>query len=123
MDIRSLVKFLHEVDIEGRDTNLVFTANKFKDKLLSESRIFYAASINITLNNIKKYAGRQYLAFSEIRSILGHGQDTVTDIYIDLDLERIDDAMRKVLDEIKQKTITLNSDNCASGHSLYTNEI
>jgi site-specific recombinase XerD len=37
----------------------------------------------------------------DIRAILGHGQDTVTDIYIDLDQERIDDAMRKVLDEIK----------------------
>jgi len=36
--------------------------------------------------------------------ILDKGQDTVTEIYIDLDWKRIDLAMRKVLDEIKQNT-------------------
>ncbi len=38
----------------------------------------------------------------DIRSILGHGENTVTDIYIDLDLERIDDAMRMILELLNQ---------------------
>ena len=36
----------------------------------------------------------------DIRSALGHGENTVTDIYIDLDQEIIDKANRKVIDYI-----------------------
>src|SRR4030042_6709944 len=65
MDIRAIVKFLRETDIEGRDTDFLFTAGKFKDRLLSEERTSYALSIETTLNNIKKYIGREDLGFSD----------------------------------------------------------
>ena len=40
----------------------------------------------------------------DIRSLLGHGENTITDIYIDLDLDRIDAAMRMVLEELERYT-------------------
>ncbi len=40
----------------------------------------------------------------DIRSLLGHGENSITDIYIDLDLERIDSAMRMVLEELERDT-------------------
>ena len=40
----------------------------------------------------------------DIRSLLGHGENTITDIYIDLDLDRIDAAMRMVLEELERDT-------------------
>ncbi len=33
-------------------------------------------------------------------SLLGYEENTVTDFYIDLDLERVDTVMRKVLEEL-----------------------
>lgn len=36
-----------------------------------------------------------------IAAALGHGEDTVTDIYIDFDMNKVDEANRKVLDYIK----------------------
>lgn len=37
----------------------------------------------------------------DIRSLLGHGEQSLTDIYIDLDLGRIDSAVRMVLEELE----------------------
>jgi len=38
----------------------------------------------------------------DIRSLLGHGENEITDIYIELDIERIDTAMRMVLEELEK---------------------
>ena len=75
--------------------------NELLKIVAGEAKVPVPLSTYYARHSLASIARNIGISRDDIRAILGHGQDTVTDIYIDLDQERIDEAMRKVLDELK----------------------
>jgi site-specific recombinase XerD len=77
--------------------------NKLLKKIAEGKKINIPLSTYFARVSLATIARNIGVSRDDIRAILGHGMDSVTDLYIDLDQEKIDDAMRRVLDYIRKK--------------------
>jgi site-specific recombinase XerD len=75
--------------------------NRFLKKVAGEAKVDVPLSTYFARHSLATIARNIGVSKDDIRSLLGHGENSITDIYIDLDLERIDQAMRTVLDSLK----------------------
>jgi site-specific recombinase XerD len=74
--------------------------NRLLKKVAGEAEINVPLSTYFARHSLATIARNIGVPKDDIRSLLGHGENSITDIYIDLDLERIDQAMRSVLDAL-----------------------
>lgn len=102
----SFIEYKHKViQKENRKTSLhkdiVDQTNKLLKKIAEEAKLDVPLSTYFARHSLATIARNIGVPKDDIRSLLGHGENTITDIYIDLDLDRIDQAMRMVLNSLK----------------------
>lgn len=83
--------------------DIVDYTNRLLKKVAGEAELDVPLSTYFARHSLATIARNIGVPKDDIRSLLGHGENSITDIYIDLDLERIDKAMRMVLDAITCK--------------------
>jgi len=80
--------------------DIVDQTNRLLKKVAGEAEVNVPLSTYFARHSLATIARNIGVSKDDIRSILGHGESTITDIYIDVSLDRIDQAMRTVLDAL-----------------------
>ena len=80
--------------------DIVDQTNRLLKKVAGEAEVNVPLSTYFARHSLATIARNIGVSKDDIRSILGHGETEITDIYIDVSLDRIDQAMRTVLDSL-----------------------
>jgi len=80
--------------------DIVDQTNMLLKKVAGEAEVDVLLSTYFARHSLATIARNIGVSKDDIRSILGHGETEITDIYIDVSLDRIDQAMRMVLDAL-----------------------
>lgn len=98
-----LLRFIEEKHKRRKSqpyTDITKLTNDHLKLIAADLKINASVSTYFARHSLATIARNIGISRDDIAAILGHGQNSVTDIYIDLDSQRIDDAMRRVLDFI-----------------------
>jgi len=74
--------------------------NRLLKNVAGQAKLDIPLSTYFARHSLATIARNIGVSKDDIRSLLGHGETEITDIYIDVSLERIDQAMRTVLDSL-----------------------
>jgi len=94
-------KLLKCADIYSDVYNFRKSTNKFLKRIAANLDLDTKITLYYARHSWATIAGKLDIPKDTISHALGHGNDTVTDVYIDFDLDKVDQANRKVRDAIK----------------------